>query len=567
MEDSAGNLGVSAEVLFVKEEIVSSTSEDLPAEEWSSLIIANPFSSVNPKKKSQEEGLYDPGSGEMCTKYLRMSDSSVFRHPYYNYPAVLDPGIKIALLNPEPERPPYPDDGYDLYMDLCKEHNVYPVNLFYSNLQAPEINLKYYCAGSANVRMMAMALERNNFVKRFDLTDNHLNIDACYHLGQMIKNNTTLEELIMDGCKIREVGLRNLTAYMTSNITIKTFSLARNDLTDDGGELFVRLIAAGASFSRINLRYNSLGMKTATALHEALQIHNNITHLDLSWNPLVHVGSVVKFLKTLAETSETLQELKLSYAGFSSERVAEAIAEVTTIKQLKILDLKGNKLNDECAPILVSNLLNSKLHTYDLSDNEFTPSGACKILLPLTKRKVCLKNLFLDNICVNRTFMGILERVRRLKVRKNFVVTFDKVLHDWIAIGDDPRTLILKRGEYMGKMKKKNPTNVPLFLLSLSYAADHIRAKEVIVMMKDKKIPTNDDWVDGLIKAFPGPLVDKKPTVDSEKMREYIRRLWPDEKLPSDWTPPIMIRVDVKNKKVVKKSDTALPVVKKKGKK
>lgn len=553
-------------VLFVGN-IESSSSEELPIEQWSSFFIPKASKSALSRKDLLEEEVHDTGSGEICAKYIRMSDSSVYIHPYYNYPAVLDPGIKPALLYPEPQPPPYSDDGYELYMDLCKEHNVCPVRLFYSNLLNPEIDLKYYCVSSPSVRMMAIALQRNNYVKRLNLTDNYINIDACYHLGQMILTNTTLTELIIDGCMIGEVGLRNLTVEMKSNYSIKTFSLARNDLNDIGGELFARVIFAGAQFEKINLSYNNLGVKTAVGLHEALEIHNILTHIDMSRNPLVNVGAVVQFLKTLADTGDSLQELNLSYTGLSSDRVAEAIALVTQLNKIKFIDLRGNKFSDDSAPLLVSKLMGSKLQVYDLSDNEFSPAGACKLLVPLTKPTVHLKKLFLDNICVNRTFIGILARVQKMKIRKNFVITFDRILHDWVAIGADPRSLILRRGDFMGKMKKKAPKDVPMFLLSLSYAADYLRPKELIVMMKDQRIPTNDDWVDGLTKAFPGPVIDKKPTVNSVMMREFIKRLWPNLRLPPDWTPPIMIRVDVKKKKVIEKTKSAIALEKKMKKK
>lgn len=553
------NLDEKTEILFRNEELLESSGEEPSMEQWSSLIIPAKRSLVDSQENLQFEAI-----GEICATYLRLSDSSVYRHPYYSYPAVLDPGIKSALLDPKPKRPPFPDDGYELYMALCEEHNVCPTRLFYSNLFNSEINVSYYCSNSANFRMMAIALQRNKHVKRFDLTDNYLDIDACYHLGQMIKTNTTLQELVMDGCRMKEVGLRNVAENIQSNFSIDLFSVARNDLGDEGGQLFADVIGKGANFRRVNLSYNNLGEKTAMALNDALEIRNILTHIDISWNPLVHVASAVKFLSTLAVTSNTLVELNLSFMGFDNERVATAIAEVTLVPTLKILNLSNNRFDDASAPLLIAKLKKSNLHTYDLSNNVFTLSGACTILSKLRQPEVTLRKLLLDNICVNKQFMVILERVRKMKSRKHFVVTFDKVLHDWVAIGDDPRRLILRRGEYMGRMKKKAPKDVPMFLLSLSYAAEHLRAKELIVMMKDQKIPTNDDWVDGLTKAFPGPLIDKKPTVDSVKMREFIRRLWPDLKLPPDWTPPIMIRVDVKRKKVIQKSKSRLAIGKKK---
>lgn len=559
--NSSEDIKEQAEVLYQNEQISESSGEEPPMEEWSSLVL-KPLKPYNLENRL----LIENPCEEICTTYIRQSDSSLFTLSYYNYPGIFDPGIKEALLEAIPPHKPYPDDGYQLYMDLCKEFNLCPVRLFYSHLLNTEINLRYYCPTSRNVRIMAIALKHNEYVKRLDLTDSYLDLDACYHLGEMLKSNRTLEELILDGCQIREAGLRRLGANMSDNCTLQTISLARNDLDDGGGKLFANIIESGAHFTRVNLSYNKLGVKTTTALSEALMFKNNITHLDISWNPFVNVGSTATFLKVLANTGNVLQELNLSYIGFDNVRTAEAIAAITLLPKLTILNLSNNRFSDDCAGPLVSNLAASKLHTYDLSNNFFSPLGACSILRMFTIPRVKVRKLYLDNICVNRNFMATLQNVRKMKSRKNFIVTFDKVLHDWVAIGDDPRSLILRRGDFMGKMKKKAPKDVPMFLLSLSYTVDSIRAKELIVMMKDQKIPVNDDWVDGLIQAFPGPLIDKKPTVDAKKMREYIRRIWPDLKLPPDWKPPVMIRVEVKHKKVVKRSKSALAVKKKKKK-
>lgn len=47
-----------------------------------------------------KKGLYDPGSGEVCTKYITFSDSDVLNHVYYAYPGLKDPGIIEALIEP-----------------------------------------------------------------------------------------------------------------------------------------------------------------------------------------------------------------------------------------------------------------------------------------------------------------------------------------------------------------------------------------------------------------------------------------------------------------------------------
>lgn len=540
------------QLLFPKScETYTGSSEDTPIEDWSLYIKSNKITSTGNEENNQTRDLLSHGSENICAKYMAVSDSDVYTHSYYRYPAVVDPGIMPALLKPIPPLLPYCEDGVDLYKALCEEVNEVPVRLFYDNLLNPEINLSYYCVSSQGVRIMTRALQFNRYVRCLDLTDTFLDTDACYHLGQMIKLNSYLQALILNGCRMKESGLRLLGDELNLNVSLKTLSIAGNELTDNGGELFAKLIENGANVNNINLSNNKLGVKTLLALNEALLVNHYLTHIDLSHNSCVHIPTMVTFLQTVAFQSELLEHLNLSWMELQDVRIAKAIALIMLVPKLENLNLCGNWFSDDCAPYLVENLMQSThLDTYNLSYNRFSPKGAYLILQKLLRPRVRLKKLYLNNICVNRDFIALLTVINSMKCRKNFIVTHDKVLHDWVAIGKDDRDLVLKRGEYLGKTKKGEvvKVDVPLFLLSLSYAAEKLTAKEVLVMMKLSGIPVDKDWVKALIDAFPGPIVNKKGTLSTALMREYIKRLWPEKKLPSDFKPPVVVQVDVKRK-------------------
>lgn len=98
MSSSGSSVAEQNPVVTIFKNVLSSSSEEPPMEEWSSLIIRTPPDS--PKMALYKEGLYDPGSGEICGKYIPMSDSAVVRHPYFSYPGIIDPGIVEALVDP-----------------------------------------------------------------------------------------------------------------------------------------------------------------------------------------------------------------------------------------------------------------------------------------------------------------------------------------------------------------------------------------------------------------------------------------------------------------------------------
>ena len=111
-------------------------------------------SSENVKMLLYQQGLYDPGSGEICTKYVSMSDSTVLRHPYYNYPGVKDPGIKEALLNP--------GEVFSAYFIFFNKSSHIKCNVTTRRV----ICVRVYKSGSID-QINSLVIDINNFVMMF----------------------------------------------------------------------------------------------------------------------------------------------------------------------------------------------------------------------------------------------------------------------------------------------------------------------------------------------------------------------------------------------------------------
>ncbi|XP_028179293.1 protein NLRC3-like [Ostrinia furnacalis] len=523
---------VVEEILAPPEEI--SSGEDPPMSEWSSLIIELP--EENKKRALMADGLYSPGSGELCTKYVAMSDSDIAIHPYYNYPAVLDPGIMDALTIPE--KPViYGDDGQDLYLALCKDMNTCPVGMFHRSLLTNEINLSFYGVNPNGVRPMAMALQYNKTVRRFDLTDNFLNDDSCFHLAQMLTVNSTIKELILSGCRIGASGILRLGSTLSVNRSLVTLNLAGNCLGEDGGVYFAKQIGDGAGVPRVSLSKNELGRMTAFALAEALEYRNKLTHLDLSWNNFFHAPSVVKMLDQLSY-SKVLQELNLAWNSMEGERVAGMLKEIFLIPALKVLNISHNRFQGEALALLLGNLIKAKkLVTLDMSFNPFSTDDAYHALEKMLKPRVKLDNLYLDGITVEKKFLTLLERVLKMKSRKNFTIKHGRVLHNWTVQGPDPRKLIMERMDYLGKRDRKRRMDVALFFLRIAKEYPKPIPIKALIDVKDyENVPLDDDLINELGAIFPGPKTAKYKTINIQTVCEYINRIWPDRKLPP--TPP-----------------------------
>lgn len=514
---------------IVFEAVVEESSEEPPMEEWSSLIIEAP--EENQKRLLFEQGLYSPGSGEVCAKYVTMSASSVFRHPYYDYPAVTDPGIKPALLEPEPTIV-YPDDGQELYMHMCKEMNQCPVKTFYRGLLTDSIDLKYYCINPLGVRAMASALQYNKTVKTFNLTDNFLNDDACFHLGEMLISNNCLTELNLSGCKIGPSGAKQLLAGIHLNRGLKSLNLDKNELLDEGLEHLAATIIRGLDIQQISLSYNNITGKSANVLAEALETYNNFTHINLSWNKLFSpISGTGNFFARLSE-NKVLQEVDLSWNSLTAR-----IGILLRAPNLRILDISNNRLSGDVIINLTKNLPKAKkLVTLNLSYNPMTPRDALKLLEKMKLNTVKVQNLIMDNVFVTGEFLRILDQVKSLKFRKNTVITYGGVVGGFKPQGPDMRDLVLNRVDFLTTKGKKKFDFALLALQMDKDKIDTLPAKAFADAIRVAGAPLDSDLVDEIVNAFSATTGAKEKTISIHALVDFIHRKWPDRKLPP--TPP-----------------------------
>ncbi|CAH2086046.1 unnamed protein product [Euphydryas editha] len=533
MSSEVSEQAIKTQVLY--QSIVDDISEDVPMEEWSSLIIEVP--EENPKRILYEQGLYSPGSGEICNKYVSMSASSVLRHPYFNYPAVLDPGIKKALLDPE-EKVTYPDDGQELYMTLCKEMNQCPVSIFFKGLLKDSIDLRYYGVDPFGVRAMASALQYNKYVKTLNLTDNFLNDDACFHLGEMLISNSTLSELNLTGCRIGHTGVKKLCAGLHLNRGLQVLSLDKNQIGDIGLEHLSAAIFRGINVKEISLSYNNITGKSANILAEALETYNKFTHIDLSWNNLfAPVAGTINLLSRLAE-NKLLQELNVSWNSLSSGRIGSALKAVSKCPNLRVLNLSNNKLTGDAIQNLIGNLEKAKkLVSLNLSYNPLTPDDALRILHKIKLNSVKIQNLLMENVFIDGACLMLLKQIKEMKTKKNVNITYGGIIGGFQPSEPDMREIVLNRVDFLMMKGKKKKIDIAIVAMQLlKDKVDILPSKGFADALVEAGAVLDADLVDEIVNAFSVSKNPKAKMISISLLVDYIHRKWPDRKLPP--TPP-----------------------------
>ncbi|KAI5645890.1 ecdysteroid kinase domain-containing protein [Phthorimaea operculella] len=514
--------GQEVEVLF--EQKPSEITIEPPIEEWSSYLCFLRAPDENQKRRLFEEGLYDPPSEEICAKYIPLSDSSVYRHPYYKYPAVEDPGIEDALLQPPPEII-YPDDGQDLYEALCKEMNEPFSKLFHKQLLKSHMNMNYYGISPYGWRPMAMALKKNRIVQTIDFTSNFISIDGCYHIGDMLSNNFTITELNFTGCRMGPEGMKNLVASFRLNTTLRKLNVGRNCLNDAGVQYLCNELYKGSHVSDIGLSYNGLTSETAKNLADALEFMNNITKLDLSFNSFTVPKPVEALISRFLE-SDFFVEINFSWNSLTN-RFATSLSNLIRCPKIQVVNLSNNNLTGDVITQIADNLKFAKnLKTLDLSFNPLTVAEANYILNKMRFRGVKLNELLMDNVTVDLAFENSKNRILEYKFRKGAVITHGYVVPKKEGANPDLREIVLRRSDFLcqkgNKDTRKDIAQVilkldketkgePIFVNTLNQALKNMGVHQL-----------NRDLVDAITDAFPGPSVGKIHPASMRAAAEYM---------------------------------------------
>ncbi|XP_061709555.1 leucine-rich repeat-containing protein 74B-like [Cydia pomonella] len=531
------NSGSDETVEVLEIQVQEEESVEPSMSEWSSLVMS--LDAPNQKRVLYEQGLYEPGSGEICAAYVSQSDSAVFRHVYYNYPCIPDPGISHALLGPAP-KPIYPDDGQELYLTLCKQMNQTPVRIFYRALLGNKADLSYYCVNPYGIQAMAKSLINNRTLTTINLTDNFLNDDACFHLGEMLTNNTALTELNLSGCRIGPSGALRLCAGLPKNKGLKVLNLSRNQLGDAGTDHFAGAIFSQANVQEVNLSNNGISGKSAQTLSEALEWNNKITYLDLSRNLLYSFPSGLCNLLNELGDSTLLKYINLSWNSLCGTKTSGGIKQIFKAKNLQHLDISNNKLSTtEVAMDLIASMAKpKKMVTYNVSYNPISAEDSIQFINKLQTKVVKIQKLYMDGINVNDKFIKILDAMKQLPNKQDVEVTYGYVEGLYKATGPDPRETTLDRVEYICKKPKKHKVDIALVIYQLLKEGNNLlEIKEFTDAIKSAGVVLEDGLIAELTNIFSGPTSKKgAKTVDIAMMAEYMKRKWPERKLPP--TPP-----------------------------
>jgi len=175
-------------------------------------------------------------------------------------------------------------------------------------------------------------------LKYMGCTDEHID----WFLDGGAADSQRLQCLTIDGNMIGDKGIRYISECMT--IGLVELSLEDCGITEDSAQTFVNLLSLSPNLKMLNLAKNSLGGTTLQEMvdwMEANEDQHSLRELNLNDTNLGDDG-----LHMLVPILKSILYLKCCRNNITSEGVI-AVANAQMLIQLRLLDLEGNKIDDD----------------------------------------------------------------------------------------------------------------------------------------------------------------------------------------------------------------------------
>jgi len=221
------------------------------------------------------------------------------------------------------------------------------------------------------------------------------NYDIIGLIEKILKENTTLEELYLDGNWIDDDEVEKIAKALKMNQSLKKLDLSKNEIEDEGLVKFVKLLIKNSSLESIDLSHNKIGMLRVGPWKEWLKILNQPRSISLKLNlDYNEIGEDRKkifqsFIKSGLNGSSILVSLDFQKCDQVIEEMKKQIREGKLI-----IDGMGSKIGDEGVIKLTRELQNGvALRIVDLSKNQIRDKGAIELAKAL---KYCVALRIVD---------------------------------------------------------------------------------------------------------------------------------------------------------------------------
>lgn len=293
----------------------------------------------------------------------------------------------------------------------------------------------------------------------------YLNLSYNKKLGKGFKGftealaTTRVEELMVNGCKLKDVNAQYLAMNIKAMGTLRKLDLGDNGFTDEGMSLIIGAVGYSSSLKWLNASKNKLAKGVPKELFDVFTDNHILESLNFS---NCFLRNNLKNLIPALQKADTLQKLDLSFNEIDNEGACFIATALQKNFSIKSLNLSFNKIKNK-GGIAISEAIqqNSTLEELNLKDNSIKNKAAECFCNMIHKNKKIIKVNLKHNLAQVK-FLQNIEAVlnkRKKKAAKTQVPVLKRKV-GWLKKSQENNQTVYKQLEKKTKEHKVHKDKV-----------------------------------------------------------------------------------------------------------
>jgi Ran GTPase-activating protein (RanGAP) involved in mRNA processing and transport len=178
-------------------------------------------------------------------------------------------------------------------------------------------------------------------LKALEIQTESINLDLMTQLCAALEDNTSIDSLVFNKCKIDAKAAEPLLAFLETTERIESIDLSSKRITGLGSR-FAKILGSNESITSINLSDTGMtGDELAEIAGVLMVTDSTLRFLDISTNPLK--GNSLEHIGSILEHGDSIVELKASKSlGSDDDDMEDVFSHLDENKSLTALDLSHN---------------------------------------------------------------------------------------------------------------------------------------------------------------------------------------------------------------------------------
>ena len=210
-----------------------------------------------------------------------------------------------------------------------------------------EMNLSDNLIGDEGAEYLAAGLKDNKALKVLLLPRTGITSAGMAHIGSLLGNSTSVQNVILSGNHIDAVGVQgDFGAGIAKNKSVKSLCLAACRLLDEGVISLCDSIKMHPKLEHLSLTYNRLEVGAAKALAKMLATNQALRFLDVCGNSFGEEGAI-ELAKGLKDNKGRLTTFAISTCAIKAKGV-QAMFDFFLSRdgnKMTYMDLRHNNVN------------------------------------------------------------------------------------------------------------------------------------------------------------------------------------------------------------------------------